>query len=348
MTTFIAIYNNVIFWIVTFYCWIAISRNIVLNSKRCALLLTLLVSALIAFCPIPWGSGGDRELYVSSIEVIRSFGDEALSKDKLFSIYNNIVAQFVGYQGWLIITALIYSFNHYRFVRQATPNYVLLGVLMFFSAFLFYSYGINTIRSGFAASFLLLAFANWQNLWLMGLFIIIAVGCHLSMAIPAIAFLITRYFNKTKLYFAIWFLSIVLSAAMGSAFETIFSGLGGDSRVAYLNKDAADTAYKVGFRLDFIIYSCIPVFAGYYYIVKKGFKDRFYSILYNTYLIANSFWILVIRANFSDRFAYLSWFIYPIVLIYPLLKERLVINQNRKIIMIVFFHTLFTYIMFLR
>lgn len=345
----VGFYQHTIFFIVVAFCFVA-SNNLRLlsRSKWGAILLTLFAALSMAYLPVPWYSGADRELYASAIESIRNYGTEALSKDKFFSIYNNFVAQFVGYQGWLIITALIYSFNHYVFARKTTPEYVLLVVLMFFSAFLFYAYGTNTIRSGLAASFLLVAFANWQSLWRMGLFIIIAVGCHLSMAIPAIAFLIARYFDKTKLYFAIWFLSIVLSAAMGSAFETIFSGLSSDSRVAYLNKDAADTAYKVGFRIDFIIYSCVPVFAGYYYIVKKGFKDRFYSILYNTYLIANSFWILVIRANFSDRFAYLSWFMYPIILIYPLLKEHLVVNQNRKILMIVFFHALFTYIMFLR
>lgn len=345
----VGFYQHTIFFIVVAFCFVA-SNNLRLlsSSKWGAILLIMFVALTMAYLPVRWHSGSDRDLYASAIESIRSYGTESFSNDKFFSIYNNFVAQFVGYQGWLILTALIYCFNHYRFARKTTPEYVLLVVLMFFSAFLFYTYGINTIRAGFAASFLLMAFANWQNLWLMGLFIIIAVGCHLSMAIPAIAFLIARYFNKTKLYFAIWFLSIVLSAAMGSTFEAIFSGLSSDSRVAYLNKDAADTAYKVSFRLDFIIYSCVPVFAGYFYIVRKGFKDRFYSILYNTYLIANSFWILVIRANFSDRFAYLSWFIYPIVLIYPLLKERLVENQRRKIVMIVFFHALFTYIMYLR
>lgn len=345
----VGFYQHTIFFIVVAFCFVA-SNNLRLlsSSKWGAILLIMFVALTMAYLPVRWHSGSDRDLYASAIESIRSYGTESFSNDKFFSIYNNFVAQFVGYQGWLIITALIYSFNHYVFARKTTPEYVLLVVLMFFSAFLFYAYGTNTIRAGLAASFLLVAFANWQSLWRMGLFIIIAVGCHLSMAIPAIAFLIARYFDKTKLYFAIWFLSIVLSAAMGSAFETIFSGLSSDSRVAYLNKDAADTAYKVGFRLDFIIYSCVPVFTGYYYIVKKRFKDRFYSILYNTYLIANSFWILVIRANFSDRFAYLSWFIYPIVLIYPLLKERLVENQRRKIVMIVFFHALFTYIMYLR
>lgn len=67
---------------------------------------------------------------------------------------------------------------------------------------------------------------------------------------------------------------------------------------------------------------------GWYYIYRKKFNDRFYTLIYNSYLLTNIFWILVIRANFSDRFAYLSWFLIPFLLVYPLLKQKLDLKEG--------------------
>ena len=39
------------------------------------------------------------------------------------------------------------------------------------------------------------------------------------------------------------------------------------------------------------------------------------------YLTANAFWILVIRSSFSNRFAYLSWFLMAIIIFYPFFKH---------------------------
>ncbi len=311
-----------------------------------ALCLTVVASLLIGMLPIPWGTGADRELYAS--QFLWSDLNE-IDKDKVFGLYVYYISRFLDVESCFILTALIYCINHYFFAIKVARENVYILLLMFFSGFLFYTYGVNTLRAGFAASFLLLSIAYYQDKWKFYVFMAIAVGCHFSMAIPAIAIVAAKYFDRTSLYMKIWMLSIVLSAVMGAYFEAILADLVVDERAAqYLNKAALDTHYKVGFRLDFILYSCAPIIVAYYYKVKKGFNDQFYSLLVNTYILANSFWILVIRANFSDRFAYLSWFIYPIVLIYPLLKQRMVVNQTKTITTIVFLHELFTYIMFLR
>ena len=117
-----------------------------------------------------------------------------------------------------------------------------------------------------------------------------------------------------------------------------------DERVSYLMVNAMDTHYKAGFRIDFILYSCFPALLGYYYIYKKKYRDVFYCNLYNMYLLSNTFWILVIRANFSDRFAYLSWFIYSIVLLYPLVTHSIVKRQGLWIGTIFLGLTLFRFV----
>ena len=65
----------------------------------------------------------------------------------------------------------------------------------------------------------------------------------------------------------------------------------------------------------------MPIILAWYIIFKRRIKVDFnYILLLGVYIYSNAFWVMVIRASFSNRFAYLSWFIYPLVLAYPLLK----------------------------
>lgn len=95
--------------------------------------------------------------------------------------------------------------------------------------------------------------------------------------------------------------------------------------------------------MGFLLYSSMPILLGFYILQKRKITDRIYVILLNTYILANAFWIIVINASFSNRFAYLSWFLYPIVLVYPLLKLSIWKDQSRKTALILMFHCSFTY-----
>jgi hypothetical protein len=75
-------------------------------------------------------------------------------------------------------------------------------------------------------------------------------------------------------------------------------------------------------------------------------SDPFYVRLVNTYLMANGFWVLVINTSFSNRFAYLSWFLMPWVLIYPFLPGKVLRTpRNGSIATVLFAHYMFTYLM---
>ena len=86
----------------------------------------------------------------------------------------------------------------------------------------------------------------------------------------------------------------------------------------------------------------MPIILSYFVVFKNNVTDKTYTLLLNTYLLCNAFWILVIRASFSNRFAYLSWFIYPIVLAYPLLELDFTENQRKWISNILLAHLGFT------
>lgn len=289
----------------------------------------------------------DRHLYAVSVSLARAGNLIQSGSDALFYYYIKISGLFFTPTLWMYLTAFIYVFNHFIFSKKAGGYYLYPLFLMFLTGLFFYGYGTNTMRAGFAASFLLLAFAFYDKFVYFIFFILISINCHFSMVIPALAMLVSRFYNNTKLYLILWLVAIPLSAVAGHSFESLFLSMTSDNRASYLSVNADETHYNIGFRVDFILYSCMPIVMGYYYIAKRGIKDQFYSILYNTYILANCFWILVIRANFSDRFGYLSWFIYPAVLVYPALKYQLWNRQNMKVALIVFLHGMFTYIMFL-
>jgi hypothetical protein len=83
-----------------------------------------------------------------------------------------------------------------------------------------------------------------------------------------------------------------------------------------------DSNYKKGFRLDFVIYSVVPILISLFYIWKKKINDRFYNRIVGTYLWANSVWLLAIRMVHTDRLAYLSWFLIPLLTLYPIFNYQ--------------------------
>jgi tetratricopeptide (TPR) repeat protein len=106
-----------------------------------------------------------------------------------------------------------------------------------------------------------------------------------------------------------------------------------------------DQFSSLGFRWDFLLYSATGVFAGWYFIFVKKIEDKLYIQIYNIYVLVNAFWVLVIRASFSNRFAYLSWFLLGVVIIYPLLKKQIFEKQHVLIGRIIFLYFAFTYVL---
>ena len=171
---------------------------------------------------------------------------------------------------------------------------------------------------------------------------------HNAMMIPAAAFLIAISLDKTKWFLYGWLLCIPLSLVLGGSLELFFNDLVESERtVGYLSDtdEFSEQFSSTGFRWDFLLYSMSGVYAVWYFIIKQKYEDKTYSLICNTYLIANSFWILVIRASFSNRFAYLSWFLLGIVIIYPFLKRKFFSEQHILMGRLIFVYFAFTYIM---
>lgn len=298
-------------------------------SKGTTLFLFVLMVVILGAYPMI-GQGEDRYLYWMEANNVSLYNESGRVGDIGYFYINKLLTLFpldlYFYLHSLLYVLGIYVFSKSLDVRQ----YGVLFLCMLLN-FQFVSYGVNTMRAGLAGSTILMAIAFSDRRIVELSLIFLAITIHKSFALPAICYLIAKRYDKTKLFFFIWLLSIPLSAIGGSYLQRLFSIiLGEEERVSYLTTNAVDTHYHIGFRIDFILFSCAPIVMGYYMIYRRKFVDALYKNLYNMYLLANTFWIIVIRANFSDRFAYLSWFIYCPLLVYPLIKQPKVITNPFK------------------
>ncbi len=295
----------------------------------------------------------DMAAYAEIYNLIQNGREMTVNSDYLFHYFMVYSTKIMSDKLFFFICSLFYILPCYLFSKKYAGTYWYFVFLIFVGSFQFWPYGTNGIRNGMATSMFILALYFYDRKILSYLIMAISLGIHSSLVIPIIAFAVSGIYKSPKAYLYIWLASIPLSLAGGSVWENLFGGLGfgNDTRSqSYLLKDNINKeifAYT-GFRWDFVFYSSFAVFAGYYYILKKKVKDKFYIHLWGTYMIANAFWILVIRANFSNRFAYLSWFLMAPVIAYPLLRYKLFPNQYRVVGGVIAVYYLFTYLMFLR
>jgi len=230
---------------------------------------------------------------------------------------------------------LIFSKKHFR---KLWP-YAFLTFLCFFE---FFSYGTNGIRNGAACSIFILALSFENKKYIRNIFLLLSILFHISLIIPVVGYLISFYFQKVKYFFVFWLSILIISFFSGNFFNSTFS-IFLPERTDYYLINTDDIIYKTGFRIDFIFYSFIGVLAAYYFIYKKKFDDKFYNKLVSVFLFSNALWLLVIRANFTNRIAYLSWFILAPVIIYPVLKTKIFKHQFLKICLIILFFFSFSF-----
>lgn len=308
-------------------------------------LLLIFSTIYMGFRPVSGKYFTDMALYNKIFFYYAEGGIIEKDVDIFFYSFMKFSAQIMSNHMFFFLCAFLYIFPLYVVSKKWFKDYWFYAFLMLAGSFSFWTYGVNGIRNGLAGSFFLLGVAqdkrSLQVLWLF-----VAINFHKSMLLPIVGFILTQFYNNPYAYYAFWLLCIPLSLALGGTFQNLFGSFITDDRASYLGEVQNIEKFKnIGFRWDFLFYSFFGVFAGWYYIFKKMIKDKFYIQLYNSYLFSNAFWILVIRANFSNRFAYLSWFMMPIIIAYPWLKYHFMPDQHKKLGWVLLAHFSFTYLM---
>lgn len=271
---------------------------------------------------------------------------------------------------WETFRSLGYPFESFMFLveciyilptiwackRLSKENSYLIWLFVI-SSFSFYSFGVNGIRNGAACSLVILAITyfngNIRQKILSVLISLVAFNIHHTSALPIGCMLLSYYAIKDVRWgIVFWAISILISLFLGNQAAIAFTGLGFDDRLdSYIlqssNAKSMQLFSSVGFRWDFLLYSAMPIWLGWYVVVKRKIFNKQYLLILNTYILANAFWVMVITAAYSNRFAYLSWFLYPIVIAYPLIKFRIWKNQGQATALILIGHVAFTFLMYL-
>ena len=239
-----------------------------------------------------------------------------------------------------LFTATIYIGGYFIFAWHFFPK-KLIGYFIVFSAGClgFTAYGVNTIRAGVALSLLLIYITLYDSKVLKLrvfslLFALLAILIHKSMIIPLTGYVISIYIKNMKWILTTWFFCFFLSAVNFDLSE-LFEYIGFvDERVeSYIEGADEFSSYKSGFRIDFIIYSLIPMLFSWYYIKKKHIVNDFFLHIVRTYLLSNAVWLLAIRIHYSDRLAYLSWFLIPIILLQPVCNSQINFKSPQNMVL---------------
>ena len=228
------------------------------------------------------------------------------------------------------------------------PKDKFTAILVYLSAFSTFSYATNGIKAGAAAALFLVAVALYERkewVWMI-LFMILSYGMHHAMVLPLAAFLVCVFVKNPKLYLGFWVVCFTLSLFRVTFFQELMAGLVNEHGAEYL-LGAGGYVKDIfgGFRIDFVLYSIIPMVVGLIAIEKKQIQSERYEFVLNLYTLTNAIWLLCMYSDYTNRIAYLSWFLYPVVLIYPFLNEEWEGQKYKVFQWVVYGHLVFNLIM---
>ena len=264
-------------------------------------------------------------------------------------IYDNLMLflasmRFAPEMFYILIAAIYFGGTFYA-MKKIFPRDYLVAYIVWAGAFSTFAYGTNGIKAGIATVPFLLAIA-FRHKWIVWIpMLIISLGIHHSMQLPIAAYLITRFYRDPKYFLIFWAICVLLAAAHVSYFQTLFAGMTDDHGAKYLVKGGLSAEYYSGFRIDFVLYSAMPVLMSWYCTNKQKIQSPLYDTLTCIYLLVNGVWMLCMYASYTNRIAYLSWFMYPIVLCYPVLSEDWKGSRYQFFAKIATFHILFSLVM---
>lgn len=298
---------------------------------------------------------GDTKAYTGMFESLKIGNDFKPKNDPGFYIFMKLASKSISIQFFYVLCALLYVIPPFLAFKKWFGKNAFFALAIFVVSMSFWSFGINGLRNGLATSLLLYAFSLQGKKVKMIIFMLLAVSFHKSVLLPIAAYFIAYNYTNTKVLIRIWFFIVLFSYFFGDAIETFVQNFIASNNFAdtrrtqnlFANELDGQIAVR-GYRLDFILYSAFPILMGYLYTVKKNVSDIFYSQLLNTYIISNTVWVFLIYAAFTNRVAYLSWFLLPVVLMFPLLKEKIYKNQNKVIAYMILGSLAFTLLLFLR
>lgn len=329
------------------------------RDKRYIIILSVFLILFLGLRPFEntMNVMGDTDGYARSF-AYSAYQDYAdIDKEFVFS-YIMISLSNLGLSAhsfFLLIECLYIGLTAWAIVKLSQGRASFLLFLATISQFCFYGYGINGIRQGMAQALVLFALTFYleRRYVITGILCAIAYFTHSSSIFLIVAMIAVRFLKSANFAIGFWFCCLVASVFVPNIMEGLLESVGSFGSVhdlEYLDNDNHDLTLfsRTGYRWDFLLYSIAPIIVGWYYIVRKKYNDSIYLNLYNIYVITNGAWLLVNQSWLSNRIAYLSWFIYGMVLIYPMLSvDRVHRHRDRRLPIALLGNMAFTYLMWI-
>lgn len=225
------------------------------------------------------------------------------------------------------ITIIQAVFWYVCFCKWVERKNVLICILIFISLFSSYNLGANALRQAIAIPIGLigLKFLLERKLLFGVLLILLGTLFHKSVFLVLLSWMLTTNKVQIKNYIYIWLSFTVLS--ISGVFSGVVNYIKYDfESYSHLAGDAALERYQTGFRIDFWMFSVIPLIL--FYFLKQPKKDE-YSQLMKIYITIFSFFILMFEIPYSDRVGLYTWTMFPILCSLFIGNYRLpILNSN--------------------
>ena len=349
-------YHNLYLFIVTIMTFFAMSLynkwGKLFNAKGVSQFVTfvylIIIILFIGTRPVSGKYFVDMGAYSGSYERLLGghfrfdWEAENLIWDNLFSWMASV---YIPFWMWLLLVTAAYFGLMFWACKRLYGRDVLLAFVTYLGAFSTFSYGTNGMKAGVAASLFLVAMAYRDKLWISVPIALLTYGFHHSMVMVIAAYFVALFCKNPKYYFWGWIACLIIAALHITFFQTLFAGFTDEHGAEYLLATEEISDAHIGFRPDFILYSAVPVWLGYVMLNKYGFRSFTYSFLLRLYITTNSLWMLCMYASFNNRIAYLSWFMYPVVLLYPFISREKNQLQGKYLRRVVYGHLGFTLFM---
>lgn len=316
-------------------------------------LLTLMLSVFIGLRPVSAEYFVDMDTYDQVYTLIEGDNFVFATGEDTNLLFDNLFAYMATHEipstYFFLIISLIYFIGISWACCLFFPKDKFASILVYLSAFSTFAYGTNGIKAGAAASLFLVAVALYERrqwVWVV-ILMLLSMGCHHAMILPLAAFIGCLIVKNPKIFLGLWVVCFFISLFHITIFQEIFARLVNEHGAEYLLGAGEALAQSAlgGFRIDFIVYSVIPIVVGVIAIEKKQIESENYIFLLNLYTLINAVWLLCMYSEFTNRIAYLSWMLYPIVLIYPFLNEEWEGAKYRLFQWVAYLHLVFNLFM---
>lgn len=299
-------------------------RYISLNAMYCLDLLFVGLLSIVVACDIsmrPLNIEGDTlayyQFYVDLLSGIIGPFDKAFVYLSKLLVYLKMTYVVLF---WLV--PFLLACSYYMLCRNlygpssAFPLLLLCCVVVYP---FFFSLSANVIRQGFAVVMMTMCFCSLfkSRKGLAYCFLIAAVLFHKSAIIFAPFIIFNRYFVNIKLskIVVIWLL-VSMSSYLG-LFASISNFVFNQLSLLGLSSNYSDlegTDYLIGFRLDFWIFSSIPIICLCFNAKVDNNPDGNKLFFMKVVAFVGIIHIALLCVAYNDRFGIYGWFYYPVLI----------------------------------